>query len=149
MTSRPSRFPAAAQRRQPAQLGSGLVAMIVASLFAAAVFFQPPAHSAGTTFAGLAAEEAAVVRSSDGANNIAELEKQFWVCDYLGTSEGSRGRTPLPAARTTRKLKQANLVAILKSWSRGGGFTRSRNTRAGVHQLCAVLSTKHRCKPLI
>ena len=77
MTSRPSRFPAAAKRRQPAQLGSGLVTMIVASLFASAVFFQPPpAHSPGTTFAGPAAEEAAVVRSSDSANNIAERGKQ-------------------------------------------------------------------------
>jgi hypothetical protein len=106
MTSRPSRFPAAAKRRQPAQLGSGPVAMIVASLFAAAVFFQPPAHSAGTTFAGLAAEEAAVVRSSDGATKIAELKKQFWVCDYIGTTRGIEGPHGVTCGANYEELKQ-------------------------------------------
>ena len=106
MTSRPSRFPAAAKRRQPAQLGSGLVTMIVASLFAAAVFCQPPAHSAGTTFAGPAAEEAAVFRSSDRANNIAELETQFWVCDYLGTTRGIEGPHSGRCGANYEELKQ-------------------------------------------
>ena len=106
MTSRPSRFPAAAKRRCPAQLGSGLVTMIVASLFAAAVFFQPPAHSAGATFAGLAAEEAAVGRSSDGANNIAQLERQFWVCDYLGTTRGIEGLHSVTCNANYEALKQ-------------------------------------------
>ena len=106
MTSRPSRFPAAAKRRQPAQLGSGLVAMIVASLCAAVVFFQPPAHSASTAFADLAAEEAAVVRSPDGANNIAELEEQFWVCDYLGTRRGIEGPLGVTCGGNYEELKQ-------------------------------------------
>ena len=43
--TRTSRFPAVAKRRQPSQLGSAPAAMIVASLFAAAVFFQPTAHA--------------------------------------------------------------------------------------------------------
>ena len=106
MTSRPSRFPAVAKRRPPAQLGSGPAVMIVASLFAAAVFFQPSAHSAETTFAGLAAEEAAVARSSDGATKIAELEKRFWICDYLGTTRGLEGPHGVTCGANYEELKQ-------------------------------------------
>ena len=106
MTSRPSRFPATVKRRQPAQHGSGPVAMILGSLFAAAMFFQPPAHSAETTLAGLAAEEAGVARSSDGATNIAELEKKFWVCDYISTTRGIEGPHGVACGANYEELKQ-------------------------------------------
>jgi hypothetical protein len=87
-----SRYPAVAKRRQPAQLGSGPAVLIAGSLlFAVTVFFQSPAHSAETTSAGLAAKEAGIARSPNGATKIAELEKQFWVCDYLGTTRGMEG----------------------------------------------------------
>ena len=86
MTPRTSRFPVVSKRRRPAQLGSAPVAMIFASLIAAAVFFQPSAHVA-TPSAGAQAE-ATVARSSGGGSKIAELEKAFWVCDYLGTTRG-------------------------------------------------------------
>jgi hypothetical protein len=107
MTSRPSRFPAAAKRRQPAQLGSGPAVLIVGSLlFAAAVFFQPSAHSAETTFAGLAAEEAGMARSSDRATKIAELEKGFWICDYLGTKRGVDMEQAKTCVANYEELKQ-------------------------------------------
>ena len=105
MTSRPSRFPAAAKRRRPAKLGSGPVAMIVASLFAAAVFFQPPAHSAGATPANASAE-AAVARSSDSATRVAELEKGFWICDYLGTNQGADTQQAATCIANFEEFKQ-------------------------------------------
>ena len=101
----PSRFPAA-QRRQPAHFGPGPVAIIVASLFAAALFFQPPARSNGTTLAGLAAEKSAVVHSSDRANKIAELERQFWVCDYIGTTRGIDGPHAVTCGANYEELKR-------------------------------------------
>ena len=106
MTSRPSRFPAIAKRRQPAQLGSGPVAMLVASLIAAAVFFQPPAYSAEATFASASAEEAAIARSADSATKIAELEKKFWICDYIGTTRGVEGLLAVTCGANFEGLKQ-------------------------------------------
>ena len=106
MTSRPSRFPAIVKRRQPAQLGSGPVAMLVASLIAAAVFFQPPAHSAEATFASTSAEEAAIARSADSATKIAELEKEFWICDYIGTTRGVEGPHAVTCGANFEGLKQ-------------------------------------------
>ena len=93
MTTRTSRFPAVAKRRQPAQLGSAPAAMIVASLLvAAAVAFQSPAHSTPLDV-GTPAEAAAAWQRQghDNASKIAELEKGFWVCDYLGTTRGVEG----------------------------------------------------------
>ena len=97
-----SRYPAVAKRRQPAQLGSGPAVMIAGSLLAVTVFFQSPAHSAETTFAGLAAEEAGVARSSVDATKIAELEKQFWICDYIGTTRGIEGPHGVACGAITR-----------------------------------------------
>ena len=105
MTSRPSRFPAVAQRRQPAQLGSGPAAIIVGSLFVAAMFFQQPAHSETPT-----AEATAARSSSDGhasATKIAELEKGFWICDYLGTTRGVDGPHAITCGANFEELKQA------------------------------------------
>ena len=102
-----SRYPAVAKRRQPAQLGSGPAVMIAGSLlFAVTVFFQSPAHSAETTFAGLAAEEAGMARSSVGATKIAELEKLFWVCDYIGTMRGVEGPHAVTCGANYEELKQ-------------------------------------------
>jgi hypothetical protein len=81
--------------------------MIAGSLlFAVTVFFQSPAHSAETTFAGLAAEEAGVARASAGATKIAELEKQFWVCDYIGTTRGIEGPHWEVCSANYEELKQ-------------------------------------------
>jgi hypothetical protein len=101
-----SRYPAVAKRRQPEQLGSGPAVLIVGSLlFAAAVFFQSPARSTPPDV-GTAAEAAAAVRSSDGATRIAELEKQFWVCDYIGTTRGIEGPHGVACGANYEELKQ-------------------------------------------
>ena len=101
-----SRYPAVAKRRQPAQLGSGPAVLIVGSLlFAAAVFFQSPARSTPLDV-GTAAEAAAAVHSSDGATKIAELEKQFWVCDYIGSTRGIEGPHGVACGANYEELKQ-------------------------------------------
>ena len=101
-----SRYPAVAKRRQPEQFGSGPAVLIVGSLlFAVAVFFQSPARSTPLDV-GTAAEAAAAVRSSDGATKIAELEKQFWVCDYLGTTRGIEGPHWEVCSANYEELKQ-------------------------------------------
>ena len=118
MTTRTSRFPAVAKRRQPAQLGSAPAAMIVASLFAAAVFFQPPAHAASPSADGKA--EPTVARSSDKASKIAELEKGFWVCDYLGTTRGVEGSYGVTCGANFEELKQTkfggDFDALVQWW---------------------------------
>ena len=141
MTSRPSRFPAAAKRRRPAKIGSGPVAMIVASLFAAAVFFQPPAHSAGATPANASAE-AAVARSSDSATRVAELEKGFWICDYLGTNQGADTQQAATCIANFEEFKQTKSVAILKAGDVVAAEQDRTTQSAGVQRLRAVLSTQ-------
>jgi hypothetical protein len=75
--------------------------MIVGSLlFAAAVFFQPSAHSAEATFAGPSAEKAAV------PTKLADLEKGFWVCDYIGTMRGVEGPHAVTCGANYEELKQ-------------------------------------------
>jgi hypothetical protein len=110
MTTRTSRFPAAAKRRQPAQVGSAPAAMIVASLLvAAAVAFQSPAHSTPLDV-GTPAEAAAAVAATKGhhsAAKIAELEKGFWICDYLGTTRGTEGPHGVACGANFEELKQA------------------------------------------
>ena len=80
--------------------------MIAGSLlFAVTVFFQSPARSTPLDV-GTAAEAAAAVRSSDGATKIAELEKQFWICDYLGTTRGIEGPHWEVCSANYEELKQ-------------------------------------------
>ncbi len=103
-----SRYPAVAKRRQPEQLGSGPAVLIVGSLlFAAAVFFQSPAHSTPLDV-GTAAEAAAAVAATKGhdtAAKVAELEKGFWVCDYLGTTRGTEGSYGVTCGANFEELK--------------------------------------------
>ena len=99
-----SRYPAVAKRRQPEQLGSGPAVMIAGSLlFAATVFFQSPAHS--TPLDGIAAEAVAETKGHS-ATKIAELEKQFWVCDYIGTTRGIEGPHGVTCGANYEELKQ-------------------------------------------
>jgi hypothetical protein len=118
MTSRTSRFPVVSKRRRPAQLGSAPAAMIFASLLAAAVFFQPSAHAA--TPSADAKAEATVARSSDNASKIAELEKGFWICDYLGTTRGVEGSYGVTCGANFEELKQTkfggDFDALVQWW---------------------------------
>jgi hypothetical protein len=104
-----SRYPAVAKRRQPEQFGSGSAVLIVGSLlFAAAVFFQSPARSTPLDV-GTVAEAAAAVAATKGhgtASQIAELEKQFWVCDYIGTTRGIEGPHWEVCSANYEELKQ-------------------------------------------
>ena len=94
-----SRYPAVAKRRQPEQLGSGPALLIVGSLlFAAAVFFQSPAHS---TPLDVGTAEAAV------ATKLADLERGFWICDYLGTKRGADMQQAATCVANYDELKQA------------------------------------------
>ena len=118
MTSRTSRFPVVSKRRQPAQLGSGPAAMIFASLLVAAVFVQPPAHAAQSSAA--ARTEATAARSSDNASKIAELEKGFWICDYIGTTRGIEGPHGVTCEANYEELKQTkfggDFDALVQWW---------------------------------
>ena len=110
MNSRTSRFPAAVKRRQPAQLGSAPVAMIFGSLLvAAAISFQSPANSTPLDV-GTAAEAAAALAATNGhdsAAKITELEKGFWICDYLGTTRGIEGSHGVICGANFEEIKQA------------------------------------------
>ena len=118
MTTRTSRFPVVSKRRRPAQLGSAPVAMIFVSLLAAAVFFQRPAHAATPT-ADVKAE-ATVARSSGDASKIAELEKGFWLCDYLGTTRGVDESYGVTCGANYEELKQekfgGDFDALVQWW---------------------------------
>ena len=104
-----SRYPAVAKRRQPAQLGSGPAVMIAGSLlFAVTVFFQSPAHSTPLDV-GTPAEAAVALAATVGHGStarIAELEKQFWVCDYIGTTRGIEGPHGEACGVNYEELKQ-------------------------------------------
>ncbi len=121
--TRTSRFPAVAKRRQPEQLGSGPAAIIIGSLLlAAAVSFQSPAHSTPLDV-GTAAEAAAALAATkghDSASKIAELEKGFWVCDYLGTTRGVEGPHGVTCGANFEELKQTkfggDFDALVQWW---------------------------------
>ena len=123
MTSRTSRFPAVAKRPQPAQLGAAPAAMILGSLLvAAAVYFQSPAHSTPLDV-GTAAEAAAALAAIKGqgsAAKIAELEKGFWICDYIGTTRGVEGPHGVACGANFEELKQAKFEgdfdALVQWW---------------------------------
>ena len=110
MTTRTSRFPAAAKRHQPVQLGSTPAALIFVSLLvAAAVSFQSPAYSTPLDV-GTPAEAAAALAAVNGHNSaakIAELEKGFWICDYLGTTRGIEGPHGASCGENFEEIKQA------------------------------------------
>ncbi|MGZ9057843.1 MAG: hypothetical protein ACXW14_01220 [Burkholderiaceae bacterium] len=122
--TRTSRFPAVAKRRQPEQPGSGPAAILVVSLLvAAAVSFHSPAHSTPLDV-GTPAEAAAALAATKGhgtAAKIAELEKGFWVCDYLGTTRGTEGPNGVTCGANLQKLKQTkfdgDFDALVEWWS--------------------------------
>ena len=121
--TRTSRFPAVAKRRQPEQLGSGPAAIIIGSLLvAAAVSFQSLAHSTPLDV-GPAAEVAAAPAATQGhgsAAKIAELEKGFWICDYLGTTRGVEGPHGVTCGANFEELKEVkfggDFDALVEWW---------------------------------
>ena len=121
--TRTSRFPVAAKRRQPEQLGSGSAAILIGSLLvAAAVFFQSPAHSTPLDV-GTAAEAAAALAATQGhgsAAKIAELEKGFWICDYVGTTRGVEGSHGVTCGANFEELKDTkfggDFDALVQWW---------------------------------
>jgi len=123
MTSRTSRFPVVAKRRRPAQLGSAPAAMIFGSLLvAAAIAFQSPAYATPPDV-GTPAEAAAAlaaIKGHDSAAKTAELEKGFWVCDYLGTTRGTEGPHAVECGANYEELKQAkfggDFDALVQWW---------------------------------
>ena len=123
MTTRTSRFPAVTKRRQPLQLGSAPAAMILGSLLvAAAIAFQSPANSTPLDV-GTPAEAAAALAASkehDRAAKIAELERGFWVCDYLATTRGVEGSYGVTCGANFEELKQTkfggDFDALVQWW---------------------------------
>jgi len=122
--TRTSRFPVVAKRPQPAQRGSAPAAMILGSLLvAAAVYFQSPAHSTpldvGT--AGEAAAALAAIKGHASAAKIAELEKGFWICDYIGTTRGVEGPHGVACRANFEELKETkfggDFDALVQWWS--------------------------------
>ena len=118
-----SRFPVVAKRRQSEHLGSERAAIIVASLLAsAAVCFQSPAHSTPLDV-GTTAEAAAALAATNRHGNtakIAELEKGFWICDYLGTTRGVEGSHGVTCGANFEELKETkfggDFEALVQWW---------------------------------
>ena len=106
--TRTSRFPAVGKRHQSEQPGSGPAAIIIGSLLvAAAVSFQSLAHSTPLDV-GTPAEAAAALAATQGhgsAVKIAELEKGFWICDYLSTTRGVEGPHGVACGANFEELK--------------------------------------------
>ena len=123
MTPRTSRFPAVARHHRRERLGSGSATLIIGSLlFAVAMSFQSPARSTPLdvgTPAEAAAALAAVEAQGAGAK-IAELEKGFWVCDYLGATRGTEGAHAYSCGANFEELKQkkfgGDFEALLDWW---------------------------------
>ena len=123
MTTRTSRFPAVSKRRQPAQLGSAPAAMIVGALLvAAAISFTSPAHSTPLDV-GTPAEASAALAATkghDSASKIAELEKGYWVCEYLGTTRGVEGSYGVTCGANFEELKKTtfggDFDALVQWW---------------------------------
>lgn len=120
--TRTSRFPAVTKRSQ-SQPGSGPAAIIIGSLLvAAAVSFQSLAHSTPLDV-GTASEATAALAATQGhgsAARIAELEKGFWVCDYLGTTRGVEGPHGVTCGANFEELKEAkfggDFDALVQWW---------------------------------
>ena len=75
---------------------------------AAAIAFQSPAYSTPPDV-GTAAEAAAAlaaIKGNDSAAKIAELEKGFWICDYIGTTRGIEGPHGVACGTNFEELKQ-------------------------------------------
>ena len=108
MTPRTSRFPVVA-KRQPETFGRAPSLIIGSLLFAVAMSLQSPVRATPLDV-GTAAEAAAALAASkgqDSAAKVAELEKGFWICDYIGTTRGVEGPHAVPCGANFEELKQA------------------------------------------
>ncbi len=121
--TRTSRFPVVAKPRQPAQFGSAPAAMIFGSLLvAAAIVFQSPALRRRPTWVPLPKLQLALAATKGhvSAAKIAELEKGFWVCDYLGTTRGTEGSHGVECGANYEELKQTkfggDFDALVQWW---------------------------------
>ncbi|MBA3254348.1 MAG: hypothetical protein M3496_05550 [Pseudomonadota bacterium] len=89
---------------------------------AATIYFQSPAHSTPLDV-GTAAEASAALAATKGhgsAAKIAELEKGFWVCDYIGTTRGTEGPYGVTCGANFEELKQTrfggDFDALVEWW---------------------------------
>jgi hypothetical protein len=97
--------------------------MIFGSLLvAAAVAFLSPAYATPLDV-GTAAEAAAALAATKGhagEAKIAELEKGFWVCDYIGTTRGTEGSYGVTCGANFEELKEkkfgGDFDALVEWW---------------------------------
>ena len=121
MTTRTSRFPVVA-KRQSEQFGRTSAALIIGSLlFAVGMSLQSPVRAAPVD-AGTPAEAAlAATKGQYSAAKIAELEKVFWICDYIGTTRGIEGPHAVTCGANFEELKQkkfgGDFDALVQWWS--------------------------------
>ncbi|HKO67888.1 MAG TPA: hypothetical protein VJU53_08795 [Burkholderiaceae bacterium] len=122
MTSRTSRFPIVA-KRQPEHHSLTSAHLIIGSLlFATAMSLQSPVRATpldvGTP--AEAAEALAATKGHDSAAKIAELEKGFWICDYISATRGIEGPRAVTCGANFEELKQKKFVgdfdALVEWW---------------------------------
>ena len=121
MTSRTSRFPVVA-KRQPEQFGRTSAALIIGSLlFAVGMSLQSPVGATPLNVDTPAETALAATKGQDPAAKIAELEKGFWICDYIGTTRGIEGPHAVTCGANFEELKQkkfgGDFDALVRWWS--------------------------------
>lgn len=121
MTSRTSRFPVAA-KHQPEQFGRTSAALIIGSLlFAVGMSLQSPVRATPLNVDTRAETAVAATKGQDTAAKIAELEKGFWICDYIGTTRGIEGPHAVACGANFEELKQkkfgGDFDALVQWWS--------------------------------
>lgn len=100
-----------------------LVAVVAATLFAAATFIHPAAHAEGAS-SGMFEEDypgSTAIAELDSATRLADLEKAFWICDHAGTVYGVDGTMAVACVAVTdelRQLKFDNDTELLTDWWR-------------------------------
>lgn len=102
---------------------AGIVAVVAATLFAAATFIQPAAHAEDDS--DVMFEEAypasTEISEPDSATRLSDLEKAFWICDLGGTVYGVDGAMAVACVTVTdelRQLKFDNDTEQLTDWWR-------------------------------
>lgn len=119
MKSVSTTFNAVAHPLQSAQL----VAVVAATLFAAATFIHPAAHAEDDSDAMFEENYPASVEISaiDSATGLADLERAFWICDLGGTVYGVDGPSAVACVAVTdelRQLKFDNDSELMTAWWR-------------------------------